>query len=257
MRFFSILLSAYRRSVLSMHALAVEGSVARRTTRKQTRRTQTKTTARRKAGAATARKKTAARSAATKRRRANRGVKPSSAVATAAAIVKGTVAGAVSTIAGKLRRSGAEPDGIELLLQDHDRFRVLLERGAATTGRARKTRRDLLATLIAELNLHELKEEQVLYPALQSHPETRSFVLEGIEEHHVADLVAAELRDVAPGDEAWGAKFEVLKENIEHHLEEEESEMFRAARGILSREEFQALGAQMRKLDASSGRRRL
>jgi hemerythrin-like domain-containing protein len=230
--------------------------VASRMTRKRTRRTPSKTTSKRKTGAAAARKKTAARAAATKRRLASRGIKPPSGVATAAAFVKGTVAGALSTIAGKLRRTSAEPDGLEMLLADHDRFRSLLEQGAETTVRARETRRELLATLTAELNLHELKEEKVLYPALQSHPETRSLVLEGIEEHHVADIVATELRDVAPGDEAWGAKFEVLKENIEHHLEEEESEMFRAARGILSRDELQALGTQMRKLGASSRRRR-
>jgi hypothetical protein len=85
----------------------------------------------------------------------------------------------------------------------------------------------------------------VLYPALQSHPQARDIVLEGFEEHHVADLIVNELHEVATDDEQWGAKFKVLKENIEHHIQEEEGEMFRAARGIFSRDELRDLGARM------------
>jgi len=53
-----------------------------------------------------------------------------------------------------------------------------------------------------------------------------------------------------PSDERWGAKLTVLKENIEHHIEEEEGDMFKTARSILSEEQLEALGAQMRELKA-------
>ena len=100
-------------------------------------------------------------------------------------------------------------------------------------------------TLLHDWNAHELMEEKVFYPALQSHPQARAIVLEGFQEHHVADVIVAELERVATNDEQWGAKFKVLKENLEHHIQEEEGEMFRVARGIFSKDELRALAQRM------------
>ena len=141
-----------------------------------------------------------------------------------------------------------KPDAIQILEREHRHFETLLKQGEDTTERARGTRRELLATLTADLNAHELMEEKVLYPALQNDPRAREVALEGFEEHHVADLITKELSEVAPTDEAWGAKFKVLKENIEHHIKEEERLMFPLARGIFSREELRELGARMLKI---------
>src|SRR5204863_8406406 len=105
-----------------------------------------------------------------------------------------------------------------------------------------KTRRHLLETLTRELNEHELIEEQLLYPALEPHAESRAIVLEGYEEHHVADVITKELHDVRPDDERWAAKFKVLKESLEHHIQEEERLMFRTARAVLTREELTEMG---------------
>ena len=158
------------------------------------------------------------------------------------------VAGAVSAVTSKLAGGSAKPDAIELLEREHRRFEDLLKQGEETTERARATRRELLSTLTSELNAHELMEEKVLYPALQTHAQAREIVLEGFEEHHVADLIVKELHEVATNDEAWGAKFKVLKENIEHHIKEEEGNMFRLARGIFPREELRLLAARMLKV---------
>jgi hemerythrin-like domain-containing protein len=87
---------------------------------------------------------------------------------------------------------------------------------------------------------------------LQAHPEARDIVLEGFQEHHVADVIVKELHDVARDHEQWGAKFKVLKESIEHHIQEEEGPMFRTARGVLSREELQDMGARMKKMKAGA-----
>jgi hemerythrin-like domain-containing protein len=150
------------------------------------------------------------------------------------------------------------PDGVDpiaLLEADHRRFEELLERGEKTTGRAVKGRTELLETLTAALNVHELIEEKILYPALKSHPEAKDIVLEGFQEHHVADILVQELHTVAKDDEQWGAKFKVLKESLEHHIQEEEGEMFRTARGVLTREELQELGARMTEMKADAERR--
>jgi hypothetical protein len=151
----------------------------------------------------------------------------------------------VTAVATRLPGGTSEPDALELLEREHRRFEELLAQGEATTERGAETRRRLLDTLAAELDAHELMEEKVLYPALQSHPEARDIVLEAYEEHHVADVIVRELRAVAADDEQWGAKFKVLKENIHHHIEEEEGEMFRAARGLLSRDQLRDLAREM------------
>jgi len=102
------------------------------------------------------------------------------------------------------------------------------------------------------LNEHELMEEQVLYPALEPHAQSRAIVLEGYEEHHVADVITKELHDVRPNDERWGAKFKVLKESLEHHIQEEERVMFRTARAVLGSDELNEMGKRMKALRAES-----
>ena len=168
--------------------------------------------------------------------------------------VRGTVAAAVQLVAGSLPWSADENDPIALLESDHRRFEDLLKQGEETTERAVKGRTALLDTLTAALNVHELIEEKVLYPALKPHAETRDIVLEGFEEHHVADVIVKELHDLAKDNEQWGAKFKVLQESLEHHIKEEERNMFPNARRVLSREELQALGARMRAMKAEAER---
>ena len=212
-----------------------------------------KRTAKKKAAAkkkGSARKRTAQARPARKTARRPQASKRPTRVASATTAVKGAVAGAIAAVSRVLPGTSGAPDAITLLEDDHRRMEALLAQGEDTTERAVSGRTELLTTLTAELNLHELIEEQVLYPALKAHPEAREIVLEGYQEHHVADLIVKELHEVAKDDERWGAKFKVLKENIEHHIEEEEGEMFRTARAVLGADELQALGARMAALRA-------
>lgn len=220
--------------------------MAKKTSRKRSRKPAATNRTRARAASKTAKKKTAARAAAVRTRRRRNPPKPSK-LSTSATFVRGAVAGVVATVTSRMPRGSAQPDAIEILEREHRRFEQLLKSGEESTEQARKSRRELLATLAAELNAHELMEETVLYPALQVHAETREVVLEGFEEHHIADVIVKELQEVAPNDEVWGAKFKVLKENIEHHIQEEEGNMFRFARGIFSREELRDLGSRMLK----------
>jgi hemerythrin-like domain-containing protein len=139
-------------------------------------------------------------------------------------------------------------DALTLLKEDHDRVRKMLNEGEETTERAEKTRTELFSKLKTELEIHERIEEEVFYPALKQHPKARELALEGYEEHHVVDQILAELEQTPVTDETWTAKFKVAKENLEHHIEEEEGEMFKAARQALSREELQELGQRMAEL---------
>jgi hypothetical protein len=208
-----------------------------------------------KARPAAAKKPGAARKGAAKKRTpAAKKAAKKAARKTITGKVRGVVAAAVQLVAGSLPWSADENDPIALLESDHRRFEALLRQGEETTERAVKGRTALLGTLTAALNVHELIEEKVLYPALKPHAETRDIVLEGFEEHHVADVIVKELHALAKDNEQWGAKFKVLQESLEHHIKEEEHNMFPTARQVLSREELQDLGARMRAMKAEAER---
>jgi len=139
-------------------------------------------------------------------------------------------------------------DAIALLKADHDKVKKMLADGEETTERAEVTRTDLFEKLKAEMLIHERIEEEIFYPALKSHPKAKDIVLEGYEEHHVVDEIMGELERLPVTDETWGAKFKVMKENIEHHIEEEEGEMFKTARQVFDADELEGLGARMLEL---------
>jgi hemerythrin-like domain-containing protein len=136
-------------------------------------------------------------------------------------------------------------DAISLLKDDHSKLKKLLTELDGTTERGVKTRQDLFAKVKQELTVHETIEEEIFYPALKEHPKTKEIVLEAYEEHHVVDTVMAEIEGVPFDDETWGAKLTVMKENIEHHIEEEENEMFKQARQVFDESELEALGGRM------------
>jgi hemerythrin-like domain-containing protein len=198
------------------------------------------------------RKKTAARAAASRSARKKPAAKRPSRLKTAATAVRGAVAGAVAAVTDRLPWTSAQDDALSLLEKDHRRFEQLLKQGEETTENAVKGRTELLKTITEELNLHELIEEKVLYPALKLHPEAKDIVLESVQEHHVADVVVNELQSLDVSDEKWGAKFKVLKENIEHHIQEEEGEMWRTARAVFSQDELKQLGARMARMKAEA-----
>ena len=145
-------------------------------------------------------------------------------------------------------------DALKLLKDDHEKMRKLLTELESTTERGVKTREGLFSTIKGELTVHEIIEEEIFYPALKDHPKAKDIVLEGYEEHHVVDVVMAELEDLPVDDESWGAKAKVMKENVEHHMEEEEGEMFQKARQVFDKDELEELGTRMEQRKAEAQR---
>jgi hemerythrin-like domain-containing protein len=137
-------------------------------------------------------------------------------------------------------------DAMSLLKEDHRKVKKLLAELESTTERGVKTREELFTKVKQELVIHEAIEEEIFYPALKEHPKTKEIALEGYEEHHVVDTVMAEIEGVAYDDEKWGAKFTVMKENLEHHIEEEEGEMFKQAKQVFDQDELTQLGESMK-----------
>ncbi len=136
-------------------------------------------------------------------------------------------------------------DIFDLLKQDHEKVAGIFEQLEPTTERAKKTREELFTRLKSELDLHAYLEETILYPVLKQVEETRDITFEAVEEHRVVKRFLKELDEISKTSEQWTAKLTVLKENVEHHVEEEEGEIFKKARAALSSEQIEALTARL------------
>ena len=136
-------------------------------------------------------------------------------------------------------------NAFNLLKADHKKVADILEKLDATSERALKTREEQFTKLKRELDVHSRIEETIFYPVLEEADETHEITLEALEEHALVKQLLEELQSLAKDDEQWTAKFTVLKENVEHHVEEEEGEMFKKARKVLSEEAIETLGTRM------------
>ena len=139
-------------------------------------------------------------------------------------------------------------NAFQLLKEDHKKVSGIFQQLEPTTERAEKTRTELFAKLNEELSIHAQVEEQIFYPAIKQAAETREIVLEGFEEHHVVKMLLKELESMPVDTEQWAAKLKVLQENVEHHVEEEEGEMFPKSQDVLSEDEINRLGVRMEEL---------
>ncbi len=145
-------------------------------------------------------------------------------------------------------------NAITMLTDDHRAVKKLLSELETTTERGVKTREELFTRLKADLTVHEIIEEEIFYPALKKHPKAKDIVLEGYEEHNVVDTLMSELSALPFDHETWGAKAKVMQENIEHHIEEEEGEMFKKARQVFDEAELEELGERMARRRVSAER---
>lgn len=139
-------------------------------------------------------------------------------------------------------------NAIEMLVADHERVKAILEQLSDSTERGVKKRTDLLAKLEMEITLHTQLEEEILYPAFKAAGSKEQDVMyyEAKEEHRTVDsLVLPDLKATDPGTVEFSGRVKVVKELLEHHIEEEESEMFPQAQKLLGDEKLEELGAQM------------
>lgn len=138
-------------------------------------------------------------------------------------------------------------DGIVLLKEDHKAVKRLFREFEKTHKDAEPAaKRALVDKMIKELTTHAFIEETIFYPAARAEvSETDEHVLESVEEHHVVAWLLSELTKLDPSDETFDAKVTVLIENVEHHADEEEQEMFPEVRKALGRNRLQELGEEM------------
>ena len=137
-------------------------------------------------------------------------------------------------------------DAIVLLKEDHKAMRKLFRQFEKAGADAKATKDRVARQIIEELTVHTYLENECMYPEVRRLlPEVEDDVLESYEEHHVADLLVAELSGVKPYDERFNAKMTVLIENVEHHMDEEENEWFPQVRESLGRKPLQEIGSDL------------
>ena len=144
-------------------------------------------------------------------------------------------------------------NAIDLLKADHERVKSILNQLSESTERGVKKRTELLAKLEMEITIHTRLEEEVLYPAYKKAGGKEQEVMyhEAKEEHRTVDsLVLPDLKMTDPSTPEFSGRVKVVKELLEHHIEEEEQEMFPDARKLLGKAELEELGAQMESLKA-------
>lgn len=130
----------------------------------------------------------------------------------------------------------------ELLKNDHEKVSRIFEQLESAPASDASSRRQLFVQLKQELDLHTHAEETIFYPVLKQAAATREITLDAYEEHQEVKNLLAELEGLRMDDEEWQDILVELRENVEHHVEVEENEMFEQARGILSPAQIVELG---------------
>jgi len=145
-----------------------------------------------------------------------------------------------------LRLTDLGPNAVDLLLRQHEEFRVRITEFRELSSRPSKRKAELVGELSVDLVKHSMIEEQIFYPTVRNEVDGLAEQIdEDLEEHHVVDVLLAELESMTPADERFDAKVTVLIENTEHHLEEEEDELFPQVRKQMSDERLRELGGAM------------
>jgi hemerythrin superfamily protein len=134
-------------------------------------------------------------------------------------------------------------DAIELLKDDHRKVEKIF-----SDMERKENRRRLFPELDRELAIHAEIEEKIFYPAGKEAEPTRDLVLESIEEHKQIKLVLADLEQTDMTTDEWGAALKVLKEDVMHHVGEEENDLFPKVQTILSKEQLADMGSRMEEL---------
>jgi len=145
-------------------------------------------------------------------------------------------------------------NAIDLLTTDHEKVKGILNQLSESTDRALKKRAELLEKLELEITIHTQLEEQILYPAFKEAggKEQDEMYYEAKEEHRTVDsLVLPDLKSTDPSTPEFAGRVKVVKELLEHHIEEEETEMFPQAKKLLGNAKLEALGKEMEVMKAS------
>jgi len=134
-------------------------------------------------------------------------------------------------------------DAIDLLIKDHEEVKKLFEEFDTLTDRSKAKKKAIADKICHELTVHTQIEEEIFYPKVREAIKDSDLMDEALVEHAGAKDLIAQILDMSPGEDLYDAKVTVLSEQIEHHVKEEEEDMFPKVRK--SGLDLIALGEQM------------
>ena len=137
------------------------------------------------------------------------------------------------------------PDVLTLLKEDHDKVKDAFKQFESLDRADVETCRELVESVCADLRMHSMLEEEIVYPALRAAIGDEDLMNEAAIEHEMAETLIDQLENMGPDDPNYFATFTVLGEYVMHHVKEEEGEMFPQAKKAKELD-LEALGEQMR-----------
>ena len=134
-------------------------------------------------------------------------------------------------------------DIFTLLHEDHENVSLIFKKIESMKGKeTAQTHEQLFKELYTELELHAKVEEDLVYPVFKKYEETRKIVEESLREHQEIDRLLSELKGMRPDDQKWMGKLGELQRKVEHHVKEEEEQLFPQGRKVIGEERLQQLG---------------
>ena len=144
-------------------------------------------------------------------------------------------------------------NALELLKQDHQKVKGLFQEISKNSDRSKQ--KVLFDKIDTELEIHTHIEETVFYPAIEEQEELKDMVAEALEEHHQAKELLEKLETLRADDHDFGSQLQQLMEAVEHHVEEEEGEMFPKIREVFDEDELEQLGEDLESAKGTAHRK--
>jgi hemerythrin-like domain-containing protein len=138
-------------------------------------------------------------------------------------------------------------NAIDLLKKQHREVEELFEEFETASEGAKKTRERVCREISDQLAVHAEIEEKIFYPEAKQE-NTEELLRESVEEHLAVKRLLADIIEDGVDHENFQARMKVLKEQVEHHVEEEEKELFPKVRKSCSKEELEDLGSRMERM---------
>jgi hemerythrin superfamily protein len=138
-------------------------------------------------------------------------------------------------------------NALKLLKKDHATVKDLFSKFDKTGKSSHEKRGELFEQIRRELQIHLRAEEELFYPAIKAlnGQELRNLISEALKEHKQIDELLTQISRLKSNDKNFEEKVETLFENVEHHIEEEEGEIFQFAEKNCSEDEIEDLGRQI------------
>lgn len=135
-------------------------------------------------------------------------------------------------------------DIFQILKKDHQTVKEIFKKLEETTPRGIKSREKLFSQLKNEVEAHSHGEEATFYAVLKEHSEMQENVEEAMDEHETVATLLEEMEEMEKDSEEWSSKLREIKKNVLHHVKEEEGEIFKKAKTLLSKDQLQDLGKE-------------